>query len=170
MRLRLPLTRRQFLATGFVGITAGLAGCQRTPDGSGIKSDSLRINGVYANDIDRKFLDGEYFVLQNTHSDSVNVSGYSVESSTGFSHKITHLVLEPGAKVAFLTRAGEDTVLQTSPPLYLRYLADDRPPLLEKNGTVRVRDRNGDIVAETCYQDFGRDPRNETSDEVECIE
>ncbi|WP_232703554.1 hypothetical protein [Halobacterium wangiae] len=177
------MNRRTFLATSSVGIAVGVAGCldllnqsvdseqpETTPtnDGAEDTTNGLRIVGVYADDIEREFLDGEYLLMKNTGADSLDVSGYIVEYPTGYSHQITDLVLEAGAQFALMSRDGEDSVFQMSPPLYLRYLAADTAPLLGKKGTVRVQDTEDNLVAAVSYEDFGCDGGPETGDEMAC--
>jgi len=177
------MNRRTFLATSSIGLTAVVAGCQNLPDRSENprqsettssetetedKNNGLRIIGVYADDTERQFLNGEYLLMKNTDSDSLDVSGYVVEYPTGYSHQIANLVLEAGAQLALMSRDGENSVFQTSPPLYIRYLAADTVPLLDEKGIVRIRDTEDDIVAAVSYKEFGCDDGSETSDEMAC--
>ncbi|MFC5279393.1 lamin tail domain-containing protein [Halorubrum rubrum] len=178
------MNRRTFLATSCVGLAVGIAGCQTllnrsddseqpetTPTDNRAEdtTNGLRIVGVYADDIDREFLDGEYLLMKNTSTDPLDVSGYVVEYPTGYSHQIADLVLEPGAQFALMSRDGEDSVFQMSPPLHLRYLAADTAPLLGKRGTVRVRDTENELVATVSYENFGCDGETETGDETACL-
>jgi len=178
------VNRRTFLAICSAGITAGVAGCQGlnirsgdseqsgstpTEDGSEDTTNGFHITGVYADDIKREFLDGEYLLMENTGTDSLDVSEYVVEYPTSNSHQIADLVLEPGAQLVLKSRDGEDAVYQMSPPLYLRYLGADTAPLLGKSGTVRVRNTEDEIVAAVSYEDYGCDGGAETSDEMRCL-
>lgn len=144
------MNRRTFLATSFAGIAFGVGGCLGNSS-----SDNLDIVGIYGNDIDRDFLDGEYLLLENSGENSLDISGYVVEYPSGYTHEIENLVLEPGARLALMSREGDDSVLETSPPLYLRFLGAEPSSLLGESGTVRVRDANRNRVAEVTYEDFG---------------
>lgn len=178
------MNRRTFLATSLVGLAAGIGGCQNLinrSDDSGQPettqtdnrdedtTNGLRIVGVYADDIDREFLDGEYLLMKNTGTDSFDASGYVVEYPTGYSHQIADLVLEPGAQFALMSRDGENSVFQMNPPLHLRCLPADTAPLLGKSGAVRVRDTENDLVATVSYENFGCDGETEASDEMACL-
>lgn len=178
------MNRRTFLATSSVGLAVGFAGCQdrlersdgseqpeTTPTDNGAEDTAtgLRIVGVYADDIDREFLDGEYLLMRNAGTDSLDASGYVVEYPTGYSHQVADLVLEPGAQFALMSREGENSVFHMSPPLYIRYLAADTAPLLGKSGTVRVRDAEDEPVAAVSYENFGCDGETQTGDEMACL-
>lgn len=178
------MNRRTVLVTCSAGIASGVAGCQGllgrndnpeqpestpTDDGAEGTANGLRIAGIYAKDIEREFLDGEYLLIENTGTESLDVSGYIVEYPTDYAHQIADLVLEPGAQLALESRDGEDSVFQMSPPLYLRSLGADMAPLLGKSGTVRVRDTENDIVATVSYEEFGCDGGAETGDEIACL-
>lgn len=171
------MDRRTFLATGSAGVALAAAGCQNvlggnpgsSPETTTAPADGLRIASVYGQDIDREFVDGAFVVLENTAADPLDLSGYAVAFSGGHTHRFTDLVLEPDARLAVVGREGQDSVLQMSPPFYLRYLAPDSGPLLGSSGTVRVRDTDGAVVADTAYESFGCDGGNATSDEMDCL-
>ena len=107
-------------------------------------------------------------LMKNTGSDSCDVSRYVVAYRTGYTHQIATLVLEAGAQLALMSRDGEDTVLQSSSPVSLRYLAADTAPLLDENGTIRLRDAKDDLVDTVAYKECGCDNGGETGDELAC--
>ncbi|MEF8827349.1 MAG: hypothetical protein V5A27_13565, partial [Halapricum sp.] len=140
-----------------------------TGDGAGNVADSLRIVGIYGDEVERDFVDGEYIHMENVGADPLDISGYVIEYNTGYTHQIADLVLESGAQLGLMSRDGENSVYQMSPPFYVRYLGADTTPLLGESGTVRVRDPEDDLVATVSYEDFGCDGGAETGDEMECI-
>ncbi|AEH36490.1 hypothetical protein [Halopiger xanaduensis] len=173
------MNRRELLAASVV-TAAGLGGClaplerRNRPAGT---DDSLRIVGVYAADADRDFIDGPYVALENGADEPRNVSGYVVEHPADRRYRITDLTLEAGAQLAVVHENGDDSTLLSSPPVYLRYTGADNDAGsaesgLETNGTVRVRDPAGAVVAEARYEEFGCDGGTVTSaagDELECL-
>jgi hypothetical protein len=171
------MDRRTFLATSSAGVALAVAGCQNVlggnpgsgPETTTAPADGLRIVSVYGQDIDREFVDGEFVVLENTAADSLDLSGYAVEFSAGHTFRFTDLVLEPDARLAVVGRDGQGSVLQMSPPFYLRYLEPDSGPLLGSSGTVRVRNANDALVADTTYESFGCDDGNATGDGMDCL-
>ncbi|MEF8975553.1 MAG: hypothetical protein V5A21_04900 [Halapricum sp.] len=83
------MNRRTFLATSSAGIAFGVAGCQdvlgrsdgpdqpgttSTDDGGGNAADSLRIVGIYGDEVERDFVDGEYLHMENVGADPLDVS------------------------------------------------------------------------------------------------
>jgi len=73
------------------------------------------------------------------------------------------------------TRDGQDSTLETKPPVYLRYVGintESTPSVLDANGTVRVRDTDGSIVATAEYEEFGCDGGTTTDgsgNELQCL-
>lgn len=167
------MNRRTFLATGSAGVALAVAGCQNALSGESgpetAPADGLRIVSVYGQDADREFIDGEFVLLENTATDSLDLSGYVVDFPADRTYRIADLALESGARLAVVGRDGRDSVLQMSPPFYLRYLETDTGPLLGASGTVRVRDADDAVVADTSYESFGCDDGSETGDEMDCI-
>lgn len=177
------VNRRQFLATCSAGISLVVAGCQgligrngdsdqpestSTDEGDEDTTNGLRIIGVYADDVERKFLNGEYVLMKNTGTDSLDISGYVVEYPMGYSHQIADLALESGAQFALKSQDGENSVFQMAPPLYLRYVGADTAPLLGKSGTLRVRNAEDDVAAAITYDNFGCDNGAESGKEMVC--
>lgn len=179
------MNRRTLLvAAGATSI--GLSGCQRAepregesgPDEStdedeteagldGAATDGeLRILGVYADEIERPFVDYEYVHLENVAEEPLDVSGYAVDYGSGHAYAIEDLTLEPGAALVVLSRTGENTTLTSSPPIYLRFAGFDwgtDTPVLDENGRVAV----SAVVAEVRYEDDGCDGGTVTPQNVD---
>lgn len=183
------MNRRDFLSVSFVGISIGISGCpnnreNNTSTENRDKPDTdtkdtvdaeLRFAGVYANEVDREFIDYEYILLVNDSKDSLDVSGYTIEYQFGYMFEIEDLILEPGAQLVIHSRAGEDTTLASSPPVYLQYAGfgtGSGTSVLNESGTVRVRNDQGDIISSVDFESFGCDDgtiTSESGDTVNCI-
>ncbi|WP_265107895.1 lamin tail domain-containing protein [Halosolutus halophilus] len=184
------MNRRKFLTLSSVGVATGTSGCLTAfegrsvsdPDeneaegtGKGTPDVGLRFVGVYADEIDREFIDGEYLLLENVSEDSLDVSGYAVEYPSDHTYQMEKLILEPSAQLILLTREGEDATLTSSPPAYLRYAGFDAgsaTSVLGVNGTVCVRNTHGSIITDISYDNFGCDGGTstpESGDEIECL-
>ena len=183
------MNRRDFLSVSFVGISIGISGCpnnreNNTSTENRDKPDTdtedtvdaeLRFAGVYANEVDREFIDYEYILLVNDSKDSLDVSGYNIEYQFGYMFEIKDLILEPGAQLVIHSRAGEDTTLASSPPVYLHHAGfgtELDTSVLDESGTVRVRNSQGTVISSVDYENFGCDSgtvTTESGDEVDCI-
>lgn len=184
------MDRRELLAASTAGLAVGIAGCLTTLEigsaGGPSENEStderndgrngLHVVGVYADERDREFIDGEYLALRNSADDALNVSGYRVEYGADHAHRIADLVLESGARLALVSRSGTDSTLLSSPPTYLRYASFDTgstASVLDESGTVRVKDGDGSLITEVRYEDFGCDGGTVTTasgEEAECLQ
>ncbi|RKD93264.1 lamin tail domain-containing protein [Halopiger aswanensis] len=175
------MNRRTVIAASASGIVAGVGGClapleRRNPSAG--TDDGVRILGVYAADADRDFIDGPYIALENGADEPRTVSGYVVEYPADRRYRISDLTLEAGAQLAVIHEYGADSTLLSSPPVYLRYTGGESDEdtgaagsSLEPDGTVRVKDPTGAVVAEARYEAFGCDGGTATTaagDELEC--
>ncbi|MFC7231889.1 lamin tail domain-containing protein [Saliphagus sp. GCM10025308] len=184
------MNRRELLALSFAGIAVGLTGCLNATERGNLSNPDenesedtengdatvgLRFVGIYADEADREFIDGEYILLQNESENSLDVAEYTIEYPSDHTYQIDELVVEPGAQLALLSRSGENATLQSSPPVYLRYAGFDEgvaTSVLDENGTVRVRDTQESIVISADYENFGCDGGTVTTrsdDEVDCL-
>lgn len=177
------MKRRTLLVVASTGLATGTSGClagfDRDNESGAVESETtdteLRLAGVYADEVDREFLDYEYVLFKNESDDSVDVSGYSVEYSADHTYEVEGLVLEPGAQLALLSRSGQDTKLTSSPPVYLRYAGfgtGSDTSVLGENGTIRVRDSEEALVVDAHYENFGCDGGKgptRTNDARECL-
>ncbi|WP_459807476.1 lamin tail domain-containing protein [Halopiger thermotolerans] len=174
------MNRRELLAASASGVAVGLCGCLetvRSRNQSAGTDGGLRVAGVYAADADREFIDGPYVVLENDADEPRNVSGYVLEYPADRRYRITDLTLEAGAQLAVVRGGGDDSTLLSSPPVYLRYAGGGTKggaagTALEPNGTVRVRDATGAVVAAARYEGFGCDGGTVTTgagDDIECL-
>lgn len=183
------MNRRELLTVSSAGAVVGITGCLDAVEGSdrstpkenesgdtekGNAEIGLRCIGVYADEVDREFISGEYLLLKNGSDESLDVSGFVVEYPSDQTHRMGELVLEPGAQLALLSRSGQNTTLQSSPPVYLRYagFAVESPSsVLGESGTVGVRNARGSLVTDVEYEHFGCDGGTVTTgagDEIEC--
>jgi len=184
------MNRRKFVSAGFAGILIGISGClvniRKNSTSAGNVSEShtdtkktsdadLRVAGVYADEVDREFIDYEYVLLENDSEDSVDVSGYTIEYQSDYTFQLDDLVLESGAQLVIATRVGKDTTLASSPPVYLQYAGfgtGSGTSVLNESGTVRVRNDQGDIISSVDFESFGCDDgtiTSESGDTVNCI-
>ena len=129
---------------------------QPTPMGTPTAA-GLAIVEIYPTQEQRGFISGECVALRNTSDESLDLSGYGLSASDRSGEPIDtySLTLEPGATLYALTRSGEGTVLETSPPGYLRFAGFDDPVLDDEGGTVVVTDPDGDTVLERSYGNGG---------------
>lgn len=183
------MNRRNLLAGSSAGIATGIGGCldvlsrssvsdpdENEPEDTenGAAGGGLRVVGVYADDADREFIDGEYLLFENVSDTPLDVSGCVVEYPSGQTYRIGDLVLEPGARLVLLSRSGRDGTLLSSPPAYLRHAGFDAgsaESALGENGTVRVKTTYGAILTDVDYENGGCDGGTGTTgsgDEIEC--
>ena len=129
---------------------------QPTPMGTPTAA-GLAIVEIYPTQEQRGFISGECVALRNTGDESLDLSGYGLSASDRSGEPIDtySLTLELGATLYALTRSGEGTVLETSPPDYLRFAGFNDPVLDDEGGTVIVTDPDGDTVLERSYGNGG---------------
>lgn len=138
---------------------------QPTPMGTPAKN-GLAIVGIHPTEQQREFISGEYITLKNTGNDPIDLSGYILYYSGKkiYTYSIT---LEPGALLYTLTRTGEDTMLATSPPGYIRFADYEEPILDDNNGTVVVTNTNNKTILKYSYNnDISRTSETETKNET----
>ena len=159
------MDRRDLLrALGGSG-TMVFAGCmaEPPPDGTGQSDEEeleegLRFDTVCADEVERTYISYEYLSIENTSDKSQDVSGYTVEYGSHHTYAIEDLTLEPGAVLSVLSRSGNDMVLQSSPPVYLRcagFGEGKNTSVLGENGTVTLKDSEGAIAAQDDYANCG---------------
>ena len=129
---------------------------QPTPMGTPTAA-GLAIVEIYPTQEQRGFISGEYVALRNTGDESLDLSGCGLTTPDRSGEPIDtySLTLEPGATLYALIRSGEGTVLETSPPGYLRFAGFDEPVLDDEGGTIVVTDPDGDTVLEQSYGNGG---------------
>lgn len=184
------MNRRKFLSLGSAGLVMGISGCfgnsrkngnpateedKSGTDKNGIADVELRFAGVYADEVEREFIDYEYILLKNNSKDSLDISGYVIEYPSDREFKLSNLEIESGAQIAILSREGENTVLESSPPVYLQHAGfntESDTSVLDKSGTIRVKNTHETIITSVSYENFGCDGGTVTTESgnvVDCL-
>lgn len=143
-------------------------------DKNGTTDAELRFAGIYADEVDREFIDYEYILLENNSEDSLDTFGYVIEYPSDHRFELSDLTIEAGAQLAVLSREGENTVLESSPPVYLQYAGfntESDTSVLGKRGTIRVRNAYETIVTSVSYENGcdGGTVSTESGDVVDCL-
>lgn len=118
----------------------------------------LQFSTVCADEVERNYISYEYITVENAAETPQNVSGYTVQYGSSETYQITDLTLEPGARLTIRSRSGDDTVLQSYPPVYIRHAGFGEginTSVLAENGTVSLRDPAGTTVAQYNYENYG---------------
>lgn len=103
------------------------------------------INADAAGD-DRENLNDEYVVFENTGSDPLDLSGWTVEDEVGQTYTVPEgTTLDPGATVTLHTGSGEDTETDL-------YWGSGSPIWNNGGDTVIVRMPDGTVVIEEAYE------------------
>jgi competence protein ComEC len=103
------------------------------------------INADAAGD-DRENLNDEYVVFENTGSDPLDFSGWTVEDDVGQTYTVPEgTTLDPGATVTLHTGSGEDTETDL-------YWGSGSPIWNNGGDTVIVRTPDGTVVIEEAYE------------------
>lgn len=160
------MDRRDLLKTLGGSGTLIIAGCSgRFPlDDTGQNDrEELRFDTICADEVEREYISYEYLSIENTSEEPRDVSEYTVEYGSDHAYTIEDLTLEPGATLAVLSRNGDDTVLTSYPPTYLRFAGFGEgkdASVLEENGTVSLRNPEGEVVAQDDYESYGCQSRS----------
>jgi len=164
------MDRRYLLRTLGGAGTVIFSGClgRLPPDDTGQNDreeleEELRFDTICADEVEREYISYEYLSIKNTAEKSRDISGYTVEYGSGHTYTVSELTLEPGATLSVLSRSGDDTVLVSYPPIYLRFagLGEGKDTsVLEENGTVFLKNSEGDIVAQEKYENYGCQSRS----------
>jgi micrococcal nuclease len=125
---------------------AGATATVEPGNGAGSSNGRLRIVEVNADaeGDDNENLGDEYVVLENTGTDPLDLSGWTVTDEAGHRYAFGEFTLGPGDRVTLHTGHGSDTATSV-------YWG--RSGAVWNNGgdTVTVRDVEGDVVAERSY-------------------
>ncbi|WP_207586914.1 hypothetical protein [Halomontanus rarus] len=157
------MKRRTLLIAG-VGLSAGCVGTY--PNGSdnadteekqnGDCEDGLIIDDICPREVDRDYIDYEYIDLLNTSDCSIQVEGFVVDYGNGNEYELPKLELISGARLAVLSRDGENTTLEMHPPAHIRSAAFDdtnETSVMNGSGEVRILNRQGDTIDERSYDE-----------------
>lgn len=158
------MNRRNFLAASTSGIFVGLSGCldplQAATDTTKNETEhcvrSLVLMDVFPREIERDFIDGEYVRLENIATEPVDVTDYVIEYDEGTEFSLPKITMEPGSMMALISRRGEDTTLQSSPPAYLVYASFDdnlETSVMNESGTVNLRAPDETLVDTIRYSE-----------------
>ena len=158
------MERRGFLATTGVGFLIPVAGCSGTvSDGSddtesspGAASDEKPNLGVRFEERggDTGNLVRERILIRNESDQSIEFGGYTLRYSSGHEYVFSGgLSVEPYAEVAVLSRGEGDGIAESDPPTHYRDANLPEPVLRDGEETVRLLDRNGELLVEKLYSD-----------------
>lgn len=157
------MKRRTLLIAG-VGLSTGCLGTYPNDSDSADteakqnddREDGLIIDDICPREVDRDYIDYEYIGLLNTSECSIQVEGFVVDYGDGNEYELPKLEVIPGARLAVLSRDGENTTLDMAPPAHIRSAAfsdSKKTSVMNGSGEVKLLNRQGDTIDERSYDE-----------------
>lgn len=120
--------------------------------------DGLVLSDVRPREIERAYIDYEYVEVTNTSERPIDVKDVTILYGADHKYAFPDLSLEPGGKAVVLTRAGEETVLATYPPVHILsagFGEEQQASVLDGSGVVYLESPSGATLYEKYYSEDG---------------
>ncbi|QLH84260.1 lamin tail domain-containing protein [Halosimplex pelagicum] len=143
------MNRRSFLTAVGSAALAGASGCAAAP----ASVPDVSITDIYPDGTEETY-EGEYVVFRNREESEVSLTGYTVAYSSGHSHELSELALEPRASLRLWSRDGGSRRLESRPPQYLLFAGigeESDTSVMDGTGNVELRDPSGNLVNRAWY-------------------
>ncbi|MFC4987530.1 lamin tail domain-containing protein [Saliphagus infecundisoli] len=126
-------------------------------NGTGRNEDcegDLIISEIYPDEVERDYISHEYVRLVNDGECAIEVGGFTIDYGNGNEYELSDLEVEPGARIVLRSYGRPDSVLESSPPIYLRSAGfgnSTDTSVMDGSGVVTLRNDDGDVIDEKRY-------------------